>query len=1322
MKRLFAARRGQSLSTKLAIFIAAFSAIALNLGVSHVPANAEDCQIGSSSSCPATSPQEINNLYGTSTNGTYWLRVNGVAREAYVVMDTASSWGNGYWILLMKGSRGTTNFGYSSTNFTSNTTVLNENSPVSNFTSDAKYHAYNSTPLSQMMAVLASPANGSISNQGDIANNSFGGHTWLESAGGSTAQSKLTTSTLLNSPANYSFSSVPVSKYRQTSSTSSSQVFSYQTGTGLYGYDSSCGAGYKVRWGILWNNETNNLGSCDAYVGIGGANGSTDHSPRDLVSYKDGLTSTMPNSNGWGLGDFAFQIWGKMAAPNLTAPAAPTVANAALGQVTVSWTAPAGSPTDYVVQYKLTSASSWGTTPSQAIVVAGTSTTITGLSNSTSYDFRVTARTSTNSSAPSAVTSKTITPRTISFNANGGTTSMADVVVADSVATSLPSNTFVRDRYTFRGWNTAANGSGTSYSDGAQASAVGGNLTLYAMWTSLDDRAWTASAQQDIYTTTTPIPTATTAAFTTEAWIYPTTATGTWRNVFGSGTALTNESQRFFVGLHDSNQMYLSVGGAIETFFDTPIKFNRWAHIAIAVSGDASPTVDVFIDGQLFRTFTSQPNRQEIGSAFTIGSNTIVNYNWTGEIDQVKIWTSRLTSDQIAESMHTYQKGTLTASATLRAHYDFNEYNAGALLNRTGDATYNLTMSNTVGENRFSTSRIVQTGNAHASLQTYVKFNRSYLTAAGGWTPPSGFAKAKLLVVGGGGGAGVRHAGGGGAGGFIETEVSLTQAAQKITVGMGGQGGPYMATSTSSATPATTRGQNSIAFSQTAVGGGAGAGRGTDSSFHSGGSGGGTDAPAATNTPGTGQSGQGNSGGQGSNSPFWTGGGGGGAGAAGAAAASGQGGKGGDGRASSITGTSVFYAGGGGGASGNTGIAGGAGGSGGGGAGGTTGSTSGTGGTSGTNGTGGGGGGGGYADAVWGYAGGSGGSGVVILSYGATMDVSQNPGGAKAGSNFQRPIKVQLKNADGSNYSGADQQVTLAAASSSILQQTVSGTTTNIASATVTSSNGVATFSNIGFRSGISGDQTLTITADAFVGTSLTVTPTFAASAVTITSSGATNGSFVDGSFQSNTSGTANILNSDLVTVLATSNAEIETSGSITISAAVESSTAYSLTLKAGTDILQGAVAVSTTGGAITYWADSDVGATRGGIQTARGSSIATNGGALTMSGGSDITTGYAKGTANTNQRGLNLQGAITTGAGNVIIRGEDGPSEIAGNTNWGAGVLFNDDSSLETSSGTITITGLTNTDNTSYNHRHAGVIIGMEYVAGELKDLYADA
>ena len=45
----------------------------------------------------------------------------------------------------------------------------------------------------------------------------------------------------------------------------------------------------------------------------------------------------------------------------------------------------------------------------------------------------------------------------------------------------LTPNVLTRTGYTFSGWNTAANGSGTSYADGSSYSFVA-SVTLYAQW------------------------------------------------------------------------------------------------------------------------------------------------------------------------------------------------------------------------------------------------------------------------------------------------------------------------------------------------------------------------------------------------------------------------------------------------------------------------------------------------------------------------------------------------------------------------------------------------------------------------------------------------------------------------------------------------------------------------------------------------------------------------------------------------------------------------------------------------------------------------
>ena len=69
----------------------------------------------------------------------------------------------------------------------------------------------------------------------------------------------------------------------------------------------------------------------------------------------------------------------------------------------------------------------------------------------------------------------------ITFDANGGTGSMAKVTTPAGKAVTLPANAFTRNGYKFVGWNTKADNSGASYADGASVEA-GADLTLYAQW------------------------------------------------------------------------------------------------------------------------------------------------------------------------------------------------------------------------------------------------------------------------------------------------------------------------------------------------------------------------------------------------------------------------------------------------------------------------------------------------------------------------------------------------------------------------------------------------------------------------------------------------------------------------------------------------------------------------------------------------------------------------------------------------------------------------------------------------------------------------
>jgi hypothetical protein len=75
---------------------------------------------------------------------------------------------------------------------------------------------------------------------------------------------------------------------------------------------------------------------------------------------------------------------------------------------------------------------------------------------------------------------------TVAFNANGGSGTMTPQAFAYDAAQPLTANAFTKSNYSFNGWNTAADGGGTPYTDGQSVSnltaASGATFELYAQW------------------------------------------------------------------------------------------------------------------------------------------------------------------------------------------------------------------------------------------------------------------------------------------------------------------------------------------------------------------------------------------------------------------------------------------------------------------------------------------------------------------------------------------------------------------------------------------------------------------------------------------------------------------------------------------------------------------------------------------------------------------------------------------------------------------------------------------------------------------------
>lgn len=75
---------------------------------------------------------------------------------------------------------------------------------------------------------------------------------------------------------------------------------------------------------------------------------------------------------------------------------------------------------------------------------------------------------------------------TIKFDRNGGTGTEFTQMVTPNTTVNLTKNTYTRVGYEFNGWNTKANGTGTSYADRESVTNIitseGQTVTLYAQW------------------------------------------------------------------------------------------------------------------------------------------------------------------------------------------------------------------------------------------------------------------------------------------------------------------------------------------------------------------------------------------------------------------------------------------------------------------------------------------------------------------------------------------------------------------------------------------------------------------------------------------------------------------------------------------------------------------------------------------------------------------------------------------------------------------------------------------------------------------------
>ncbi|CAN2210044.1 Concanavalin A-like lectin/glucanases superfamily [Candidatus Nanopelagicaceae bacterium] len=287
--------------------------------------------------------------------------------------------------------------------------------------------------------------------------------------------------------------------------------------------------------------------------------------------------------------------------------------------------------------------------------------------------------------------------------------------------------------------------------------------------------------------------------FTIEAWINPSSECGA-----GGGVRCTIFSKEYAVRatIYDGKFGFIMYGTSTGwQWNDTSLKIpiNEWHHIALVKRGVANSNgaVEIYLDGQLAYVKAGSPYLVSTANV-TFNSADILRQNddqwiyvgaalgsydrFRGQLDEVKLWKVARTTSEIMQDMHSGD----ASNPSLQFYYDFNK--------SVGSKTENISNLGygggpradliTVGSATYVDVKTTTTSSAY----TTIKFPRTYITQAGGWTIPSNISTASAIVVGGGGGGGWNSGGGGGGGGFLSLPNTNVSGIVTVKVGVGGVG------------------------------------------------------------------------------------------------------------------------------------------------------------------------------------------------------------------------------------------------------------------------------------------------------------------------------------------------------------------------------------------------------------------------------------------------------------------------------------------------------------------------------------------------------
>ncbi len=154
-----------------------------------------------------------------------------------------------------------------------------------------------------------------------------------------------------------------------------------------------------------------------------------------------------------------------------------------------------------------------------------------------------------------------------------------------------------------------------------------------------------------------------TSTLTLEAWINPSALNG-WNNII---TDYNGSYHKILLRVRNNNNIQFWLNSTVlNSAFTVPL--NTWTHIAAVYDGS---NMYVYANGTLVGSQAATVSLPTTTDQFNIGSRIGSNTeNFTGNIDEVRVWTTARTVEQINGSMNCELQGT---ESGLVAYYQFNQ-------------------------------------------------------------------------------------------------------------------------------------------------------------------------------------------------------------------------------------------------------------------------------------------------------------------------------------------------------------------------------------------------------------------------------------------------------------------------------------------------------------------------------------------------------------------------------------------------------------------------------------------------------------------------